>query len=70
MEIVDKSGDITTVERRFIDSTKSHFIEITKLDLENKIVSGLFEFTAITEDKSDTIKITNGRFDLNNLFVQ
>jgi hypothetical protein len=70
LEIVDKSGDITTVERCFIDSTKSHFIEITKLDLENKIVSGLFEFTVVNEDKTDTIKITDGRFDLNNLFIQ
>ncbi|PZE15684.1 hypothetical protein DNU06_16700 [Putridiphycobacter roseus] len=53
-----------------VDSTVNHYVEITKLDLDNKIVSGLFEFTAITEDKTDTIKITNGRFDLNNLFVQ
>ncbi|PZE15581.1 hypothetical protein DNU06_17330 [Putridiphycobacter roseus] len=54
----------------YIDSNSLHYIEITKLDLENKIVSGLFEFTVMNEDKTDTIKITDGRFDLNNLFIQ
>ncbi|PZE15582.1 hypothetical protein DNU06_17335 [Putridiphycobacter roseus] len=70
LEIVDKTGSITTVDKYYIDSTLNHFIEITKLDLENKIVSGLFEFTVVNEEKTDTIKVTNGRFDLNNLFVQ
>jgi hypothetical protein len=47
-----------------IDTMSSHFIENTRFDLDSNIVSGLFGFTAISEDLSDTILVLNGRFDL------
>jgi Family of unknown function (DUF6252) len=36
---------------------------VTKLDKPNRIVSGLFEFTTVVPG-CDTIKVTDGRFDL------
>ncbi len=53
----------------YIDSTKNYYVDITRLDLENRIVSGTFEYTVVNEELADTIKITEGRFDLNNLDV-
>lgn len=55
---VDKSS--ATYE---IDQNKAHYIEITKLDLKSKIVAGLFEFTAYSE-QGDTLHFTEGRFDI------
>jgi hypothetical protein len=37
-------------------------LNITKYDLQNRVFSGTFEFT-IYKSGSDTIKITDGRFD-------
>ncbi|RYY30344.1 MAG: hypothetical protein EOP41_00820 [Sphingobacteriaceae bacterium] len=40
-------------------------ITVTKLDLNNKIISGTFEFTAEDENNpNNTIKVTDGRFDV------
>ena len=40
-------------------------LHITKLDLEKKILSGTFEFTAEEQDNpSNTIKVTNGVIDV------
>uniref|UniRef100_UPI0040470895 DUF6252 family protein n=1 Tax=Mariniflexile sp. TaxID=1979402 RepID=UPI0040470895 len=41
------------------------FLEIKKIDKINFIVSGTFEFQAISNDCDETIDITNGRFDMN-----
>lgn len=38
------------------------YLEITKFDLSNNIISGVFEFT-LSKPSCETIKITNGRFD-------
>lgn len=46
-----------------MDATQINKIEITKLDTFHNICSGRFDFFAITSDKSDTIHITEGRFD-------
>ena len=58
----------------WVDSTKTNSINITRLDLQNFIVSGTFEFTVIHDDiyqvGHDTIKVTEGRFDLNNLYLE
>lgn len=43
------------------DSTKSQ-LEITRFDLHNSIISGLFSITLIN-DKNEELKITKGRFD-------
>ncbi|GAB4499083.1 MAG: hypothetical protein OHK0019_35590 [Saprospiraceae bacterium] len=47
-----------------IDTTASYDIALTKLDYDNKIVSGHFFFTALTQSKKDTIRVTDGRFDV------
>ena len=58
----------------FLDNTPSGFIyttdqkspgtlTITKLDLVNKIISGTFDFD-VSNSNGETVKITNGRFDI------
>lgn len=46
-----------------IDTLHPHFIEITHLNTQKKIIAGTFEFTAIS-NKNASIKISGGRFDL------
>ena len=41
------------------------FVDITRTDTLNQIVSGTFEFEGIDFPSGKKIKITNGRFDLN-----
>ncbi|MFD2245280.1 DUF6252 family protein [Pontibacter ruber] len=38
------------------------YLEITKLDMQNGIIAGKFEFT-LTKTDCDTIRVTEGRFD-------
>jgi len=38
-------------------------LTITKLDLVNKIISGIFDFD-VSNSNGETVKITNGRFDI------
>jgi len=45
------------------ENTLSGNLTITRLDQINLVVSGLFEFTTVVAG-CDTIKITNGRFDV------
>ena len=40
-------------------------LNITFTDYQKFIVSGTFNFLAISNDCQDTVKVTNGRFDLN-----
>ncbi len=51
-----------------LDTIKSQYFEITKLDTTKNIISGIFDLKLVrknfnTLDFSDTIQITNGRFD-------
>ncbi len=48
-----------------VDTLSPHVVNITKLDTINFIASGTFYFTAINDDCLDTIRITEGRFDVN-----
>jgi hypothetical protein len=48
----------------YLDTLSSHILFITKLDSINYIASGTFEFTAINDDCNDTLRITEGRFDV------
>lgn len=43
--------------------TYQGFVTFTKIDTENFIISGTFEFSTVT-DNCENINITNGRFDL------
>ena len=50
--------------RYSVDTFSQYTINITKLDTENNIASGTFAFTAINNECNDTIRITEGRFDV------
>jgi hypothetical protein len=43
------------------------FLVFKKFDIQNGIVSGTFEFTTYNPDCGDTIKVTDGRFDIGDL---
>ncbi len=47
-----------------MDTLSSYNLIINRLDTENKIISGLFNFTVIAADCNDTLQITDGRFDV------
>ena len=42
---------------------ETHFLEIIHLDLENFIISGLFQFSLLDTLTGDTLRFTEGRFD-------
>ncbi len=46
-----------------VDTLSPYTINITRLDTINNIASGTFEFTAISDECQDTLRITEGRFD-------
>ena len=49
------------------DTTKSYFLNITKVDWDKRILSGVFECNLIEADggiDTSTLRITNGRFDV------
>jgi hypothetical protein len=48
-----------------VDTLNPHVLFLTRLDSLNYIASGTFEFTAINDDCNDTLRITEGRFDVN-----
>jgi len=49
-----------------IDTTATNKLIFLRLDIENNIASGTFEFTAINEyPPYDTVYVTQGRFDFN-----
>lgn len=64
---IDKStgqlNDFMTGEKYETQSLNSGELKITKLDRENFIISGTFWFTAVN-DQGDTIRVTDGRFDV------
>ena len=47
-----------------LDTLSTHTMTITKLDNIDFIVSGTFEFTVVNHDCPDTLRITDGRFDV------
>ena len=56
------SGSIIT----YLSNSNSGFITITRFDYPNKIISGTFNMTLYNPDNSiETVKITDGRFDIN-----
>lgn len=52
-----------------LDTNGSNIVKITRVDAEKGIVSGTFEYNLIQTETGDTIKITNGRFDLGDVLV-
>ena len=47
-----------------IDNLIDGWIEISKYDINKSIVSATFEFTAYNSNCADTLKVTEGRFDI------
>jgi len=57
---------ISTNGIKYLSNTNSGTIKITRFDQDNHIISGTFELTVFNKDNpSETIKITDGRFDIN-----
>ena len=58
----NRSGEC---RRIYVDTTMTNYMLVTHFDQSNKIISGLFEAIMTNPDcPQDTIKITEGRFDL------
>ena len=55
--------------RREKENLISGSMVLTRFDTQARIVSGTFEFTTFNPDCGDTIRITDGRFDLRNLIL-
>jgi hypothetical protein len=65
------NGVETSLNRFYItDTTMYRKFEITRLDLTNHIVSGLFDFTVVHPKTQKRISVTEGRFDYNGLIIQ
>lgn len=47
----------------FLDKDYNNFVEIDEMDSINSLIKGNFEFRAITENKKDTIMVTDGEFE-------
>lgn len=52
-----------------IDTNGTNKVEITRFDLENRIISGTFEYDLFNRENGQKIKITEGRFDLSDVYV-
>jgi hypothetical protein len=52
--------------KKHLSNTNSGTIKITRFDQDNHIISGTFELTVFNrENPTETIEITDGRFDIN-----
>ncbi|RUA35320.1 MAG: hypothetical protein DSY77_02820 [Bacteroidetes bacterium] len=52
--------------KKFLSFSNAGKIDVTLIDFESYIISGIFEFQAVNEaDYTDTLSITEGRFDIN-----
>jgi hypothetical protein len=40
-----------------------HWVKVSGYE-ENKFISGTFRFTGVNQEAGDTVRITNGRFDI------
>lgn len=56
--------DIGSSNRHFTNSLKTGELKITRLDLQNSIISGTFWFDAVNA-AGETVQIRSGRFDWN-----
>ena len=56
--------DFNNCGEYYLDTLSQRILTITRLDSTNKIASGTFEFTVINEECNDTLRITEGRFDV------
>ena len=59
---IKKNGQLPSNLSFRLDTLFEHNIEITYFDIEKNIISGKFSFTGTSSN--DTVKITDGRFDV------
>ncbi|RYE18440.1 MAG: hypothetical protein EOP51_21970 [Sphingobacteriales bacterium] len=57
-------NNVSNIQKYVTDSLFPGTVTITKFDTINLIVSGTFQFKAKLEDGTETVDITDGRFDL------
>ena len=58
-------GQFLQLKKYFItDTISSGFIHFTRVDFKQGVFSGTFAFDTYSNDKKDTIHITDGRFDI------
>ena len=62
VKVTDEDKDLD--HRYYLDLDFDNFIDITKIDEENGILIGTFQFRAITKDERRIIKVLDGEFDL------
>ncbi len=62
VEVTDDDRDI--YDRYYLDLDFDNYIDITKIDEENGVIEGTFQFRAITKDGRRRIKVLDGEFDL------
>lgn len=55
---------VTPLDTWMTNSTLGGWVNISKLDIENKVISGTFEFQAQGQNGSPNISVTEGRFDV------
>jgi hypothetical protein len=69
--VIDEQDDLgsKTSFKYYLDTTRSNIIKFNRFDLDAEIVSGVFEFTAVNDSLQDTLRIIDGRFDLNGLLI-
>lgn len=55
--------DFNSSEIYYLDTNAVRSFTVNRLDLNNNVISGTFEFTLLEKDSNDTLKITEGRMD-------
>ena len=50
--------------RCFYDQVITGYVNLSKFDTNSQIISGTFEFKVYSADCTDTVTISDGRFDL------
>lgn len=63
IEYTDWDGEINC----FYGDVINGQLKLSKFDPDNKVVSGTFEFTAYSSECGDTVRVTDGRFDIGEL---
>jgi len=48
-----------------LDTFSNYAFQLLKFDLDSRVASGTFGFTAINEETNDTLTISQGRYDVN-----
>ncbi len=64
VEVTDKGTEKHLYYKYYLDLDFDNYLDITKIDEENGVIEGAFQFRAITKDGKKIIKVLDGEFDL------